>query len=443
MQRRTFLQVAGAGALAKKRPNIVLFVADDHGVLDSPVYGNKIVRTPHLERLARAGMVFQAAFAASPTCVPSRANLMSGMYSARNGAERNHSGLAAGIQTLPTYLKELGYTVAHFGKSHFQPRENYPDMLFVPSEIKGGPLNNDLDPGALDAWLAKNAGSSQPLCLIVGCHSPHVYWPENEGYDPAEVDLPPTFVDTPETRAERAKYYTDITKADMQFGQVYDSCRKHLGGDTAVFYTSDNGAQWPFAKWSLYDAGIRMPFVVSWPGMVRPGSRTRAMVSFVDVLPTFVEMAGGRTPSGIDGRSFVRVLRDGSARHRAEIFAAHSGDGDMNVYPMRCVRTARYKYILNVRPEFVYGTHIDRAGARDGRAFFDSWVSSGSAVVRRYMVHPSEELYDVREDPHEMRNLAGEAGLASVLAELRGKVRDWMRLNGDTGRIYGRPRLVE
>src|SRR5687767_11553237 len=133
MQRRTFLQVAGASAVGKSKPNIVLFLADDHGVLDSSIYGNKVVRTPNLERLARVGMVFDNAFAASPTCVPSRANIMSGMYSARNGAERNHSGLAEGIRTLPTFLKELGYTIAHFGKSHFQPATNYPDMQFIPS----------------------------------------------------------------------------------------------------------------------------------------------------------------------------------------------------------------------------------------------------------------------------------------------------------------------
>jgi arylsulfatase A-like enzyme len=431
-----------------RKPHIVLFLSDDHGYLDSSVYGSKVVRTPAMARLAADGMVFTNAFSASPTCVPSRSVISTGLLPARNGAERNHSGVGPGIRTLPTYIKAAGYRVAHFGKSHFQPKESFPDWEWVPSEIKGGRLNADLDTGALRAWLEKREDKTSPLCLVVCSHSPHVYWRANEGYNPSAVELPPTFVDTPETRQARTEYYSDITFADRQLGETYALVRKHLGDNTLFVYTSDNGSQWPFAKWSLYDAGIRLPFIAAWPGVIRRRSRTDALISFCDLLPTLLDVAGAPAPAGIDGRSFARVLRGQASTHRTEITASHSGDGDMNVYPMRCLRTLRFKYILNLHPEFEYTTHIDRADPADGRAYFDSWVTKAksdpvaAAVVRRYHQRPAEELYDVAADPHEMNNLAGEAEHRATLTRMRHRLRALMKEQGDQGKVYGNPRLL-
>jgi arylsulfatase A-like enzyme len=445
----------GAGLLRaaqnpESRPNLVLFLSDDHGYFDSSVYGSRSVRTPGMELLARDGMLFTGVFTGSPTCVPSRSVLMSGLMPARNGALPNHSGLSQDVRTLPTFLKELGYEVVHFGKSHFQPAASYPDLTRIPSEIKGGPLNADLDTAVVEKWLADRAEGEdkRPVCAIVCSHSPHVYWRENRGYDPAKVELPPTFVDTPETRSERTKYYSDVAFADQQLSEVYASCRKHLSRNTLFVYTSDNGAQWPFAKWSLYDAGIHLPFLAVWPGVIRPGSRSDALISFADVLPSFVELAGGKPPENIDGRSFKDVLTRRAQQHRSEIYAAHSGDRDFNVFPMRCVRTSRYKYILNLHPEFKYTTHIDVAGPNDGRIYFDSWVAkaredqAAAAILRKYHEHPAEELYDITADPHEVNNLASNPKFSATLRELRGKVREWMRAQGDEGQVFGNPRLL-
>ncbi|HET8550237.1 MAG TPA: sulfatase [Bryobacteraceae bacterium] len=447
--RRSMLAGLAAPALAHQssRPNIVFFLSDDHGYRDSSVYGSRVVRTPAMQQLASDGMVFMRAFTGSPTCVPSRAIIMSGLMPARNGALPNHSGLTPGIRTLPTYLKQADYRVAHFGKSHYQPKENYPDLEWVPSEIRRGPLNSDLDTPAVEDWLKRRDASStraQPVCMFVNSHSPHVYWAPNEGYDPARVELPPTFVDTPETREERTKYYTDVSLADKQLGEIYSSAKRYLGRNTLFIYTSDNGAQWPFAKWSLYDAGILQPFIAIWPGVIRPGSRANAMISFCDILPTLLVIAGAKAPEDIDGRSFEHVFL-GQDRHRTEIYGAHSGDRDFNVFPMRCVRTARHKYILNLHPEFRYTTHIDKAGGRDGRDYFDSWVRkaqsdpAAAAVVRRYHEHPAEELYDVVADPHENRNLAADPKHRRTLENLRQRLRSWMRKQGDEGKVFGNP----
>ena len=136
-----------------------------------------------------------------------------------------------------------------------------------------------------------------------------------------------------------------------------DSLAKHGYADDTLFaFTADQGAQFPFAKWNLYDAGIRAPLIVRWPGKVKAGAVTPAMVSLVDLLPTVIEAAGGKTPERIDGRSFLAVLLGKGEGHRERVFAAHTGDGKMNRSPMRCVRTSRYKYILNLAAENVYET---------------------------------------------------------------------------------------
>ncbi|MBL8179467.1 MAG: sulfatase [Bryobacterales bacterium] len=451
MKRRTLLAMAASApsfAAETKRPNLVLFLSDDHGYFDSPVYGSKVVRTPALQQLAEEGMVFSHAFTTSPCCVPSRAALMSSLHNMRNGVIGNHQEMKPGIRTMPSYLNALGYRVAHFGKSHFQPRENYPDWEWVPSNINGGPLNQDLDPKAVEQWLAARTDRSQPVALFINCHSPHVFWDQNSGYDPADVELPPTFVDNFETRQWRCRYYTDITKMDAQLAHVRSSISRHLSPNTVFLYTSDNGSQWPFAKWNLYDAGLRMPFVISWPGVIPAASRSSALLSFLDILPTFVELAGGRPPAGIDGKSFAAVIHGKTRKHREEIYALHTGDKNMNVYPHRCIRTQRFKYILNLHPEFKYTTHIDLAGNRDGKGFYDTWAEQAksdpkaAAILKRYHQRPAEELYDTESDPHESNNLAADLRHATTLTTLRAKLKAWMQSQGDTGEVQGEPHLL-
>ena len=456
ISRRHFLAGAAAMPLAAatpQRPHLVLFLADDHGYWDSSVYGSRAVRTPNLEKLSSAGLTFTNAFSGAAICIPSRAIISSGLCSHRNGAIANGREMKAGIKTLPVYLSELGYRVAHFGKSHFLPAANYTKWEAVASEVRGqGPLNNDLDTAAFEKWLAgRESSDTRPLCLIVCSHSPHVIWDKNSGYDPAKVELPPSFVDTPETRTARANYYTDITKMDTQLGEVRASVEKHLGRNTLFLYTSDNGAQWPFGKWTLYDAGIRLPMIATWPEVIRGGTRTEAMISFTDLLPSFIELAGGKPPTDIDGKSFAAVLQGKSKRHRSEVFASHTADnnGQMNCYPMRAVRTARYKYIRNLYPELSYQTHIDRALGRDGRDAWDSWVlkaqndPAAAAIVRRYHQRPAEELYDIVHDPHEIKNIAADPAYAKTLQELRGKVDAWMKGMDDRGEIFGVPRPLK
>lgn len=427
-------------AAASPRPHIVLFLSDDQSWHDCGPYGAADVRTPNVDRLAGQSMVFKLAFAASPTCSPSRSAMYTGLYPLRNGGHANHSQIRKDLHTLPVYLQELGYRVVIAGKTHIGPRSAFPFEFRKDTNVNGGKAQDnwpDLDTAAVDRILEEH-DRNQPLCLLVCAHQPHVYWPANETYDPAKIQLPPYLADTPETRALRCRYYTDVSWMDRQLGDVLTSLEKHGYVDNTLFiYAADQGAQWPFAKWNLYDAGIRVPLLVRWLGKVAPASRTDAMVSLVDLLPTMIEAAGGKPPKDLDGRSFLPVLLGRKEQHTDAVFAAHTGDGKMNRSPMRCIRTRQYKYILNLRPETPFTCHISEGVANDGRSAWTSWEERAkmdpkvARLVERYRRRPAEELYDVTRDPYEQTNLAEDPTYADLLAELREKLKQWRTQQGE------------
>jgi uncharacterized sulfatase len=246
-------------------------------------------------------------------------------------------------------------------------------------------------------------------------------------------------VDTPATRSVRARYLAAVANADRDLGITLDAARKHLGDRTLFLFTADHGSQFPFGKWNCTDAGLRTPLVVAWPGRVKPGSTSAAMVNWTDILPTCLDAAGGNPPADLSGRSFVGVLTGEKAGHRDRVFATHSGDGEMNRYPIRSVRTEKWRYVRNLDPSAEHHTHVDKAAGGDGRDYFDSWVAraktdpAAAAVVKRYHTRPAEELYDLATDPWELKNLAADPAQAATLAKLRADLDAWMAAQGDEG----------
>lgn len=427
-----------------KRPNIVIFLADDLSYADLPVGGDANVRTPALTRLAAEGVTFDRAFVASPACAPSRAALLTGMMPAHNGAKGNHDRVDAAIRKLPSYLQEQGYEVVAFGKvAHYQHTGPYGFDYYANDSFhdhKGVP--------AAAEWL-KARKDKRPLALFVGTNWPHVPWPATtEGHDPAAITLPPKSVDTPVTRDARARFYAAVTRMDQDLAATMDAVDAVLGKDTFVLYSADHGTQWPFGKWNLYDTGTRVPMVVRWNGRVKAGTRTDAMVSWIDVLPTLVQLAGGKAPAAIDGQSFAGLFGVGDGRGRDRIFTTHDSDLRVNIYPMRSVRTGRWKYIRNLNPDWTFTTHIDLRSFRlDSGGYFPSWREAATrdpaakTVVDRYYRRPAEELYDVLADPGEQTNLAGDPRYANDLATLRRELDGWMRAQGDDGKVPMKPRL--
>jgi arylsulfatase A-like enzyme len=459
--RRTFLRQAAAGLFGaaaasmataslyasdnsrRKRPNIVMFLSDDHGIDFVGCYGNKDVRTPNIDAMAKDGMLFTRMFAASPTCAPSRSVLWTGLYPARNGCMGNHTVCRDDITALPTYLGKLGYRVVLMHKSHARPRKKVFTFEYIAAKLPRNPQHRriyrmeGLDTKVVDEFLAEHAKSrpDTPLCLIVAASSPHVVWEPNRIYDPAKIHLPPFIVDTKLTRKAMTNYYQDITTADKRLGEVRAALKKHgFEDNTLLLYTTDQGAEWPHAKWTVYDTGIHVPFIALWPGKIKPGSVCEAMISFVDMTPTFIDIAGGQPPEGLDGKSFLSVLLGKSKTFREYIYATHTRDGNMNVFPQRGVRDSRYKYVLNLKPENLWTTHFTKVPGipESHKEVWDTWVAKASTdpktakLVNTIVHHPAEELYDLQADPYELNNIAGNPEVQPILEKLRRKLKEWM-----------------
>lgn len=427
----------------ERQPDIVVYLADDLSASDLALYGGTNIETPAIDQLAAEGMTFDRAFVASPSCAPSRAALLTGLMPARNGAEENHTYPHEDVLKLPVVLNELGYQTVAFGKvAHSRSAPDYQfDTHDRAQDIPAVRKN-------VRAFL-ENRDDSRPLALFVGVSNPHVPWPSESTVDPESMSLPEKLLDTPQTRVQRSRYLQEVKDLDAYLSELRQLVDEHLSGDRLFLFSSDHGAQFPFGKWTLYDEGIRVPLIVSRTGVIEAGSRTDAMVSWVDILPTLIEVGGGEVPEGIDGKSFAGVLRDASKDHRERIFTTHSGDKMMNVYLSRSIRTDQYKLIWNLHPEFAFTTHIDLLLRATSGDYFQEWTEAAKAdahaaeVVARHHGRPELELFDLTNDPNETKNLADEPELASVRSRLLAELKDWMRTQGDERTVFHEPLLLD
>jgi N-sulfoglucosamine sulfohydrolase len=432
-----------------RRPNIVMYISDDHGIDFLGCYGNADIQTPNIDALAREGMLFNNMFAASPTCAPSRSVLWTGLHSARNGCMGNHTTCRTDITALPTYLRRLGYRVVLAHKFHAEPRKEVFNFEYIDAGLPRNPANQrvyrreGLNTKVVDKFLAEHAKnrSDTPLCLILGDSSPHVTWESNKTYEPAKLKLPTFIVDTKLTRKSMANYYQDITTMDKRVGEVGAMLEKYgFKDDTLFIYTTDQGSEWPHSKWTLYDSGIRVPFIAVWGGKIKHASVCDAMISFVDVTPTFIDIAGGEQPEGLDGKSFLDVMLGKTKAFREYIYASHTRDGDKNVFPQRCVRDSRYKYILNLKPENTWTTHFTLVPdiPESHKQVWDTWTekaktdNKAAKLLDIIQHHPAEELYDLHTDPYELNNIADKCD-RKILNRLQRKLKTWMLSQNDPG----------
>jgi uncharacterized sulfatase len=246
--------------------------------------------------------------------------------------------------------------------------------------------------------------------------------------------------DTPATRKDYAKYLAEIEVLDQKVGAILETLAKSgHADDTLVIFSSEQGAQFPGCKWTNYDSGVHTGFMVRWPGRVKPGTRTDAMIQYADVLPTLVEAAGGKVEKGqFDGSSFLDVLLGKKETHREYVYAMHNNLPEGTPYPIRAVRDRRYRYIRNLMSDTL---HIQKyvMGRPDHNAYWSSWMLTAGddertlKLVTRYMKRPAEELYDCQVDPFEMNNLADEPSMQKVKAKLAAELDRWMQEQNDPG----------
>ncbi|MDR3635773.1 MAG: sulfatase [Isosphaeraceae bacterium] len=433
---------------ADDRPNIVVAIADDWSWPHAGALGDKVVKTPYFDRLAREGVLFERAYCASPSCTPSRGALLTGqaVHRLENGGNL-WSLLPGKFACYPDLLEEAGYAVGLTGKG------------WGPGTLEGsGRSRNPAGPNVPDfARFLGKVPKGKPFCYWYGSTDPHRPYDRDtgakSGMKPEAVAMPPYWPDTPEVRADMLDYYFEVERFDRAVGTILERLdREGLAENTIVVVTSDNGMPFPRCKANLYDAGTHMPLVIRWPAKVKGGKRFGGFVSLADLAPTFLEAAGVKPLPAMTGGSLLGALIapasvDARQAPRDAVFLererhANVRRGDLG-YPSRAVRTARFLYIRNFRP--------DRWPAGDP----EMWKSVGPfgdcdpsptkdlILDRRdepafapsfrlgFEQRPEEELYDLEHDPHEVKNVAGDERYAADRAALRARLERWMRDTAD------------
>ena len=443
MKRRTFINTSfytglllilvtmGQAAHAMTKPNFVFVIADDCTFRDLGCYGGQAL-TPNIDKLATEGMRFTHCFQAAPMCSPTRHNIYTGLYPVKSGAYPNHTFAKPGTRSVVQYLKPLGYRVALSGKRHINPKDIF-DFEYL-----GNGKNPEFD--KIKPFVEGCQASDTPFCLFLCSNEPHSPWNKGDAsqYNADTLKLPPYFVDTPETRLDMTRYLAEITYYDSQVGQALALLdRQGLADNTLVIVVSEQGSSFPFGKWTCYDTGLQSAMIARWPGKIEAGSVSHAMIEYCDVLPTFVEAAGGTPAKVLDGTSLLPVFSGKKTEHKQYVFGEMTTRGIINgsdSYGIRSIRSRQYKYIWNFTPDVPFRNACVKS------AVFKSWQAKAAAgdadaadKVRRYQHRPGEELYDVTADPTEWHNLSDSPNHAKIKAELRKELLSWMKHTGDQG----------
>jgi len=432
------IAMADTSTSAPAGRNVVLIIGDDHG-LQLGCYGDTVIKTPSLNRLASEGTRFSQAFAAVSSCSPSRSVIFTGQFNHTNGqyglAHATHNFYCRpGVQSLPNLLAKAGYRTAIVGKHHVNP----PQAFAFDETLKPAPGPGGVDglAGAARKFIA--APSDKPFFLLVGYHWPHraKVGFGNSGkttYKPQDIQVPSWLPDAPETREDLADYYQAISNLDRSVGFILDAI-KDTGHDkdTLVIYVSDNGPPWPGAKTTLYEPGIHLPLIVRSPDQKRQGVVNQGMVSFVDITPTILAWAGVEAPKSAFGRSMLPILDEDKPAGWDVVYASHTFHEVTMYYPMRMIRTRQYKCILNIAHCLEYPMASDLWGSITWQAVLKRGDTRyGLRSIQDLLHHPKEELYDLQKDPNETKNLAGDLALTEVLAQFRRQMKEWQQKTDD------------
>lgn len=437
--------------------NILLMVADDLGLFLG-CYGDKVIQTPNIDRLAAEGVRFTNAFASTASCSGSRSTIYTGLHTHENGQyglsnARNHFQTFEHIETMPRIFNALGYQTGILGKVHVGPHSVYPWEVFEESDSR------DMAwlAGRAEAFFDKAAQTNRAFHLTIGFRDPHrdgtrqgfgnnarevvASATQTQGYRPEDVPVPEFLTDVPELRIELAEYYRSISRMDYGVGLILDHIRgKGLEKNTMVIFVSDNGAPFINSKTTLYDAGIKLPLIIRHPdvtgGVVNPN-----MASFIDILPTFMDWAGANTDNSSTAHTGDSPRRRGHSllptlpcanilpadEWQSHVFGSHTFHEIQNYWPTRYMRSHRFKYHRNIawRLDFPFGSDLYGSLSWEGLRNAGQPVVIGQRPLDKYLFRGPEELFDLQSDPLEVRNLAGEDAYQDILKDCRAAVEAW------------------
>ncbi len=406
----------------EKLPNILILIADDAGWEDFGSYGNEYIATPNIDTLAKNGKIATNAFLTIAQCSPSRISILSGRYPHSTGAEDLHMPLPDTIQLLPTIVKQKGYFTGLLKKSHLGPNGDAQFDFLDPS----------LD--AFDQFIDQSGDN--PFFLWVGFTDPHRPYEDNIIDNPQATDdvkVLPYWKDDLLTRKDLADYYNEIRRMDDQIGKYMISLdQRNMLNNTLIIFISDNGAPFPRAKGTVYDAGIKTPLIVHWPDQIRPGQSTNSLISLVDLTPTITGLLGLAPPKGAEGTPVKGLFDNEETESREYIFAERNWHNcDEHI---RTIRSEQYKLISNAYTELPHGTAADISKSPTFTSLLKSKDTNELNVAQQRLFElprPEYELYDLEIDPYELNNLINDKKYDAVATELRLALDKWIMQTND------------
>lgn len=416
--------------------NIMLLVGEDTGRHQS-CYGEPYAHTPHIDRLAAEGCRYTQAFTTSPVCAPSRSGLVTGRYPWSIGTHLMRCRLFNPPRLFTHELRDAGYEV------HWPTKA---DFNFEPPADFAHTDTNWLEDGQLPDgpfFVYQNFGvTHESTVWDVGPHDGLTFeqrtaeLTDDQRHDPADAPVPPYLPDIPAVRRDIARYFDNLALQDRGVGQALELLERSGQADnTLVIYITDHGRGLPREKRWCYDAGLRLPLIVRWPGGLQAGSVDHRLVSWIDLAPTLLSLVGAEIPESYEGQVF---LGDAAAAARDHVLVGRDRM-DEQFDRVRGLRTARFHYLRNDFPELPYmqrNAYMEQGptakALRHAREHHTLTASQ-----EPFMAHtkPAEELYDVAADPHQLINLAGQSDYRADLERLRSWLSRRLESTGDLGEV--------
>ncbi|GAB4134975.1 MAG: sulfatase [Planctomycetaceae bacterium] len=467
----------GLANSGEKRPNILLAISDDQSFPSASAYGDTSCKTPAFDRIAREGVLFQNAFCASPGCSPSRAALLTGRHTWQIEQAGTHaSSFPKKYTVYPDILERAGYHVGYTGKGwgpgNFRVSgrtRNPAGPAYQKRKLKSPPGISNKDYAANFADFLKAKPDNAPFCFWFGAHESHRSYQKGSGLMAgkklSDVKVPSFLPDTPEIRSDLLDYAVEVEWFDAHLMRMIQLLEKRGELDnTIIIVTGDNGMPFPRAKANCYEYGIHVPLAIRWPKRVPGGRTVRDLIGFVDLAPTMLHAAGIPVPKTMSGRSLMNVLASRKSGlvdvTRTKVFSArerHSSSRYKNrTYPIRAMRTERFLYIRNFRPERwpagapqKYEANGKLGPMHGGYHDIDACPSLTFLIQNRESKRvkpffhlavdkrPAEELFDIKTDPGNLRNLAGDPKYADVLARHRKELLKTLHETGDPRVLNG------
>lgn len=422
--------------------NIMFIVADDLNCSTTPMFGCKVPDLmPNIERLSREGMLFRRAHVVSAASQVSRGGIMTGLYPHNSGIDGFYHTDREEIPTVQETFRANGYRIGIICKlAHSTPKAS----IHWDMEIEGPAAHQGRDPQVyydnVVKFIRQCQAEGKPFFFMANSIDPHRPFAGSEQerqkmganhsypdpgriYRPEEIEVPGFVPDIPEVRREAAQYYSSVHRLDESVGAVLKALHD-TGADqnTVIFFISDNGMSMPFSKTCSYLHSTHTPLIVRWPGVTKPGSEDDAhFVCGIDFMPTFFEIAGIPVPEGLDGRSFLPVLKGEQQSGREYVYTEFTENSGRMREPMRAVQNEKFGYIYN---PWSNGVREFKSETMAGLTFNAMCAAAETdpeirARVELFRHRVPEEFYDYENDPDAKHNLIDDPAYQEQIAHFR------------------------